>query len=164
MKHAIVAMAAGVMVGCAGHARVEKEPARVTVDQTLNAFHAAAANADYAGYFANWTGESVFLGTDATERWEGDAFKAFARPYFERGQGWTYLPRKRNVSVSEDGRTAWFDELLENEKYGECRGSGVLLRRGERWVIVQYNLSFPIPNDLAGETTGRIREFLSRAK
>lgn len=37
-----------------------------------------------------------------------------------------------------------------NEKYGECRGSGVLLREGGEWRIAQYNLTVPIPNDLMG--------------
>jgi len=131
-----------------------------SINSTLNNFHVAASRADFDGYFATWSDQSVFLGTDATERWEGKQFKDFAKPYFEKGQGWTYLPRDRHISTSKDGNIAWFDELLDNDKYGECRGSGVLLRGTEGtggWVIVQYNLSFPIPNDIAGDVTAKIK-------
>ena len=60
--------------------------------------------------------------------------------------------------IAADGRTAWFDELLDNAKYGECRGSGILQRYGEEWKIEQYNLTIPMPNDLAAEFVARIRE------
>lgn len=149
---------AACVVGAAGcatqHQHVDGEPAN-SPNQVLNNFHVAASRADFDAYFAAWTEQSVFLGTDATERWEGRQFKDFAKPYFEKGQGWTYLPRERHVTI--EGSTAWFDELLDNEKYGECRGSGVLLQRRGTWVIVQYNLSFPIPNDMAAEVTGKIK-------
>ena len=44
---------------------------------------------------------------------------------------------------------AWFDELLDNENYGECRGSGVLTRTLGGWKILQYNLTLTVPNDVA---------------
>jgi hypothetical protein len=134
-----------------------REPPATSPEQVLDAFHAAAARADYEGYFAAWTDASVFLGTDATERWVGQEFRDFAKPHFDSGRGWTYRPRARRVSISRDGRTAWFDELLDNDKYGECRGSGVLERRGDSWVILQYNLGIPMPNDAADELVQRIR-------
>lgn len=58
--------------------------------------------------------------------------------------------------MSGDGATAWFDELLSNDAYGTCRGSGVLLLTGSGWRIAQYNLSIPIPNDLAAEIVAMI--------
>ena len=165
MNRAILLLACFVLSACNttkfGHAMNPQ----ASINSTLNSFHAAAANADFERYFATWTSQSVFLGTDATERWEGNAFKDFARPYFEKGQGWSYLPRDRHVSLSSDGNAAWFDELLENEKYGTCRGSGVLLRDSQGgWTIVQYNLSFPIPNDLAAEVTTRVKTWKPPAK
>ena len=51
-----------------------------------------------------------------------------------------------------------FDELLENEKYGTCRGSGVLIATPEGWRIAQYNLTFVVPNDIALEVVKTIRE------
>jgi len=61
--------------------------------------------------------------------------------------------------VSADGAFAWFDEVLDNEGYGECRGSGVLERRAQRWVVRQYNLTVPVPNDLLRGVVERIRAF-----
>ena len=49
------------------------------------------------------------------------------------------------MSFTPDGRTAYFDELLDNEDLGEMRGSGVLVREDGAWKVAQYNLSIPIP-------------------
>jgi hypothetical protein len=135
------------------------EPVAAHIAQLLDEFHSAASKSDFDAYFRHWDALSVFLGTDATERWEGKGFKDFAKPYFEKGKGWTYRPRNRHVSVSPDARTAWFDELLDNDKYGECRGSGVFIRTDSGYILVQYNLSIPMPNDLAPEFTDKIRRF-----
>lgn len=118
-------------------------------EQTLDALHAAAARADGKAYFALFEPHAVFLGTDATERWTLEQFRAYAEPHFAKGQGWTYTPSDRNVRLSNDGRTAWFDERVTNAKYGECRGTGVLVRGSDGgWRIAQYNLSKPVPNEL----------------
>jgi hypothetical protein len=121
----------------------------------LDDFHDAAAKADYARYFSHWTEESVFLGTDATERWVGNQFGAFAKPIFDKGKGWTYRPHDRHISGA--GETVFFDELLDNEKLGLCRGSGVLRRVGAEWKVMQYNLSISVPNEKALQVAELIR-------
>jgi len=133
-------------------------PDTSAVAAALDDFHDAASKADGARYFAHFAPDAVFLGTDATERWTLAEFRAFAEPYFSKGRGWTYTPKERHVTIGPDGSTAWFDEILWNEKYGTCRGSGVLLKIDGAWRIAQYNLSIPIPNDLAGDITERIRK------
>jgi hypothetical protein len=118
---------------------------------TLDALHDAASRADGAAYFALFEPGAVFLGTDASERWTVAEFRAYAEPYFSQGKGWTYavIGGKRHIERSADGGVAWFDEALTNEKYGECRGTGVLrLGADGRWRIVQYNLVKPVPNEL----------------
>ncbi|QFU75297.1 DUF4440 domain-containing protein [Halioglobus maricola] len=117
-------------------------------NNVLDAFHRAAAEADLDTYFSLLTEEVVFLGTDGTERWQGDEFREFARPHFESGRGWEYRPLSRNVAYSEDGDIAWFDEALEHDKLGHCRSSGVLQRVDGQWKVAQYNLSVPVPNGL----------------
>jgi ketosteroid isomerase-like protein len=131
---------------------------RAAIDAVLDAFHAAAAAADEESYFATLAPRAVFLGTDGGERWGGDEYRAFVHSYFSRGKGWTYRPSRRSVEIAADGGTAWFDERLENEWYGECRGTGVLQLREAEWRIEQYNLTIPIPNDVAAEVVARIRE------
>ena len=130
---------------------------RMSVDQTLDRFHNAAANADEKAYFDCFAPEGVFIGTDAKERWDVQAFRAFAHPYFAQGKGWTYRATERHVELSPSRDVAWFDELLQNEKLGTCRGSGVLQLIGGEWKVAQYNLSIPIPNDRAGEVVELIR-------
>ena len=130
----------------------------VPVETVLDAFHAAASAADEERYLAVLAPHAVFLGTDGGERWEGDEYRAFVHRYFSQGKGWTYVPSSRSITVAADGRTAWFDERLENEWYGECRGTGVLQLHEGEWKIEQYNLTIPIPNELAAEVVARIRD------
>lgn len=136
----------------------DRPGAEGVVHQALNNFHRAASTADSLAYFGAFTADGVFLGTDATERWTVEEFKGYARGSFSRGRGWHYVPTERWVTVSPDGRTAWFDERLINASYGETRGSGALLLTETGWKVAQYNLTIPIPNALAREFATRIRE------
>ena len=130
---------------------------RTSVDATLNAWHRAAAEANESRYFGAMAPEFVFLGTDATERWDLASFRAFAHPYFAKGKAWTFTPRDRYVILSPTGEIAWFDEKLDSTTYGECRGTGVLRRIDGAWKIAHYNLTIPIPNDLAKTVVEMIR-------
>lgn len=129
----------------------------VRIEAVLDGFHAAASSADESEYLALLAPDAVFLGTDGGERWAGETYRAFIHSYFSRGIGWTYTPAQRSVAVAVDGGTAWFDERLENDSYGACRGTGVLQLRDGEWRVEQYNLTIPIPNELAGEVVARIR-------
>ena len=143
----------------------------------LDDFHDAASRADGDRYFGHFAPDGVFLGTDPAERWTVTDFRKYAEPHFSSagGGGWTYvtLDDGRRVSISPCGTTAWFDERLGNDKYGECRGTGVLVmsnegggRSGEddgdgggEWKVAQYNLTVPIPNDMLADVAHRIREY-----
>ncbi len=116
------------------------------------------ATAGEERYFALLAPKAVFLGTDGEERWVGENYRAFVHPHFSQGKGWTYVPSSRFVVIAAHGRTAWFDERLQNERYGECRGTGVLQLHEGAWKIEQYSLSIPIPNELAAEVVALIRE------
>ena len=128
------------------------------IEAVLDEFHAAASKADEEAYFARLALSAVFLGTDPGERWAGEDYRDFVHRYFSQGKGWTYTPSRRTVEIAVDGQTAWFDERVENEWYGECRGTGVLQLREGEWKIEQYNLTIPIPNELAADVVAKIRE------
>lgn len=137
---------------------VQAGPAEDAAGQLLDRFHRAAAMAKFDEYFASFTADGVFIGTDASERWTVEQFKAYAKPHFEKGRGWTYTKVERNINVSADGGHASFDELLDNTSLGRCRGTGVLRRVDGQWRIEQYHLTIPVPNELAADVVKRIRE------
>ena len=130
------------------------------VAAVLDALHEAAAHARTEAYFHLFSEDAVYIGTDVAEFWTLQEFKSYVLPYFSKGRGWTYIPRSREIDLSSSGDIAWFHEILDSESYGTTRGTGVLVRDGEKgWLIAQYPLTFPVPNDLAGEITDRIKAF-----
>jgi len=161
----LLATAGGGAAALAGTDKAATQPAAADGDRAagvadaLDAFHAAATAADEEKYFGLFAPDGVFLGTAAEERWTVEEFRAFVHPYFSQGKGWTYTPRpgRRHIGLSPDASVAWFDEVLDNAKYGECRGTGALRRIDGRWRIVQYNLMIPIPNEVAPKVVEMIR-------
>jgi broad specificity phosphatase PhoE len=154
----LLVVAGSLAVGAPGAPAGEDDwAARDAVGATLDDLHAAASAADEERYFGHFAPEARFLGTDATERWSLEAFRAYAHPHFEKKRGWTYRASARQVRIAPGGDVAWFDESLENASLGTCRGSGVLRRIEGAWKVALYDLSIPIPNDLAVEVVRRIR-------
>ena len=125
-----------------------KEEAKINA--VLDAWHKAAAEAQFDTYFSLMTPNGVFIGTDATENWQNDAFRAFAKPFFEKGKAWDFKVLERHIYFSKDHQTAWFDELLDTQMK-ICRGSGVLVKSGKQWKIAHYVLSMTVPNDKTNE-------------
>ncbi|WP_163863031.1 nuclear transport factor 2 family protein [Myxococcus eversor] len=130
---------------------------KAAITTVLDDWHKAAADADEARYFGYFTPDAVYMGTDATERWTRDEFRAWAKPYFSKGKAWSFKAVSRYIFVSKDGAVAWFDEALDTPNLGPSRGSGVLVKDGATWKIAQYNLSIPIPNDIMDEVVKRIQ-------
>lgn len=136
---------------------VAQEEARMTVDSLLTAWHRAAAEADFEGYFGAMAEGGVFIGTDASENWDKNAFMAFSKPYFDRGRAWSFQAVERHIFISPDGQTAWFDELLDTWMQ-LCRGSGVAVLTDRGWKIAHYVLSLTMPNDAVQEAIALKRE------
>lgn len=124
-----------------------QSPAIAQIDQLLNAWHQAAAQANAKAYFGAMSDDAVYIGTDAGENWTKKQFQAFAQPYFDRGKAWDFKPLQRHIYLSPDGKTAWFDELLDTWMK-ICRGSGVLQKEKGQWKIKHYVLSTTVPNEL----------------
>jgi ketosteroid isomerase-like protein len=130
------------------------------VNTRLDKFHLAAAQADWQGYFSLYTDDAIFIGTDASETWTLDELKHYAKPAFDSGKGWTYVPIERHIYFSKDNTLAWFDEMLSHEKLGLTRGTGVLeLSDNGQWKIAQYHLVMPIPNALIKDVAEQIKTF-----
>ena len=135
---------------------VEKEQ----INKVLDNLHKYASEANGEKYFQLFNDQAVFHGTDLNERWSIDEFKKYAQNRFDTGTGWTYKSLERNIFINSSNTTAWFDEILINEKYGKFRGTGVLSKVDDMWKIDQYNLLLPIPNDLLLKYTKEVKEYL----
>lgn len=121
-----------------------------TVNAFLDTWHAAAGKADYNAYFDKIAEDGIYIGTDATENWTKKQFEAFSKPYFDKGAAWDFKALQRNIFFSKDGKTVWFNELLDTHMK-VCQGSGVLEKVGKEWKIKQYVLSMTFPNEAIDE-------------
>ncbi|MFT5357273.1 MAG: ketosteroid isomerase-like protein [Polyangiales bacterium] len=127
-------------------------PEPEAVASVLDRMHLAAGEADEETYFGCYSEDSIFMGTDATERWTKAEFQAYAHPFFARGSAWAFRAVRREIIFSETNALAWFDEDLETNALGPARGSGVLRRDADgRWLVVHYNLALTIPNERFSE-------------
>ena len=138
------------------------------LEQMLDAWHKAAAEANFEDYFGAMAEESIFVGTDATENWNKNEFMAYSKPYFDRGRAWSFTAIQRNLYLAGSGGMAWFDELLSTQM-GICRGSGVLEKIGGEWKIRHYVLSLDVPNENVSDLVALKKErdslfILSRAR
>ncbi|MDX1586955.1 MAG: nuclear transport factor 2 family protein, partial [Balneolaceae bacterium] len=103
---------------------------------------------------------SIFMGTDATERWTVAEFKPWSKPYFERGSAWSFEAVERHVYFSDNGNVSWFDEVLDTPNLGPSRGTGVLVKGEGSWKIAHYNLSIPIPNAIVDTVVNQVEKAL----
>ena len=76
------------------NARAEAE-----VRAVLDAWHLAAAESNEEAYFARMTEDAIFLGTDATERWNRQQFQEYAHRPFSEGRGWRMRAIRRDVAL-----------------------------------------------------------------
>ncbi len=123
---------------------------RQNINSLLNNWHKAAATADEDIFFGSMTQDAIYLGTDKTERWTRTDFEKWSKPFFEKKSAWSFTPKDRIIYFSPNGKTAWFEELLDTWM-GICRGSGVLLLTEKGWKIKHYNLALTVDNDKMNE-------------
>ncbi|TFW19324.1 hypothetical protein E4L96_11880 [Massilia arenosa] len=121
----------------------------------IDQWHDDAAHARPA-YFDKIAPDGVYIGTDKTELWHREEFRAWAKPYFARGSAWSFKAVKRNVYWAPDRSVIWFDELLDTQM-GPCQASGVIRRTAKGFQIEHYQLSMAVPNELGKQVTSLIQ-------
>ena len=126
--------------------RVNTISEKEAIQTVLINWHKNAAEANFDAYFNAMSNKSIFIGTDASENWNIEAFKNFSKPHFDKGKAWNFNAFNRNIYIDPEGNIAWFDELLDTWM-GICRGSGVLKKTDNSWKIEHYVLSLTTPND-----------------
>lgn len=130
-----------IMVRCQSTSHSTSE-----IHTVMEQWHDDAANGQLESYFDAIHDNGYYLGTDKTENWSKSEFYTFCKPHFEDGKGWDFETEDRTVKFSEDGKFAWFHEILDTWM-GPCRGSGVLVSTVDGWKIMQYNLTILVDND-----------------
>lgn len=135
---------------CKSYQVVNADEDKRAVNATLEAWHKAAAEAKFETYFSLMTVDGVFIGTDATENWQNEAFRNFSKPFFDKGKAWNFTSVERTIYFDDNKKIAWFDELLSTQMK-ICRGSGVLKKQNGKWKIAHYVLSIAIPNENTAE-------------
>lgn len=142
--------------------KTDRAESKAAINGVMDDWHEAAAAADFERYFNHFASDSaIFMGTDATERWTVAEFKPWAKPHFQDAPAWNFTPVQRHVYISDEGETAWFDEVLGTPNLGPARGAGVLVKQDTAWRIAHYNLSIPIPNAIADTVVKQIEEALN---
>jgi hypothetical protein len=140
-----------------GQAADPAAPYTRQINAFIDAWHDDAAHARPA-YFDKMARNGVYIGTDKTELWDRDQFKAWAKRFFDKGSAWSFKATRRNVYMSADKKFIWFDELLDTQM-GVCQASGVLRKTEKGFEIEHYQLSIAVPNPVADKVTRTIKEF-----
>lgn len=148
------------LVACSQH--TDTASPKEAINHVLDDWHEAAADGDFERYFGHFASDSaIFMGTDATERWTVAEFKPWSEPHFTDAPAWDFTPIERHIYISDEGETAWFDEVLDTPNLGPARGTGVLVKQDTAWKIAHYNLSIPIPNAIADTVVQQVQRALN---
>jgi len=158
IKNIIIVSVLVVQTICLAQGKDHLTPLKQEINQIVEQWHKAASDASFDTYFGLMTDDAIFIGTDATENWNLPDFKAFSKPYFDKGKAWSFRALERNLFAQPDTNLAWFDELLDTQM-GICRGSGVLEKTTKGWKIKHYVLSIAIPNENVKEITALKKTF-----
>lgn len=140
----------GLLTACQPTEEAESIANHTDIHMVMDAWHHAASVADSTTYFGTMASEeSIFIGTDETERWTTSEFKSWSRRYFQRASAWTFIPVPGERHIRSLGDVAWLDEKLDSEHMGRCRGTAILIFDHGRnsWKIDHYTLSFAVPNE-----------------
>ena len=134
---------------------------RKQINAFIDEWHDDAAYARPA-YFDKIARHGIYIGTDKTELWNRDQFKAWAQRAFARKSAWSFKAVKRNVYMSADKKFIWFDELLDTQM-GPCQASGVIRKTDKGFEIEHYQLSIAVPNEVADKVTRLVKEHDARS-
>jgi len=97
IKKVIILSVLLVQTICLAQDKDPLTPLKEEINQVIEHWHKAAADASFDAYFGLMTDDAIFIGTDATENWKLPDFKAFSKPYFDKGKAWSFSTLERNL-------------------------------------------------------------------
>jgi ketosteroid isomerase-like protein len=165
MRLFVLSCALALVLGAAGCASQPEK--KVDLDAAVVAARAAVdqfpivmdtEDMDLASRLIAHDADIVGFGTDATERWVGwDSIKTAMQKQFDSFSDSHITVHDQVVKVAPSGDVAWFSELMDwNMKADDqtvslqgVRLTGVLEKRPEGWVIVQFHTSMPVQGQAA---------------
>jgi ketosteroid isomerase-like protein len=135
--------------------RIDLQAEKAAVKQTVDQFETMLENDDVSMLESMMAHDNdmVNFGTDASERWVGwDQLKSSVEAQFAAFESTRLTVKDQSIRVHPSGRVAWFSEVVDwavvsGGKPIEIPGSrltGVLEKRNDRWVIVQFHASVPV--------------------
>ena len=68
----------------------DHDTTRWRLNVAIDKWHRDAADGNHDDYIGAMTGDGVFIGTDATERWTTAEFSVWSKPYFDRKKTWNF--------------------------------------------------------------------------
>lgn len=97
--------------------------------------------------------DMVIYGTDAPEQWVGwEPFKTTVAEMFTALESIKITVKNRSIKVHSSGDVAWFSQIWDWDLVVEGkpvrsegqRFTGVLEKRNDEWVFVQFHNSVPV--------------------
>jgi len=147
MKKIIFLLSLGIFASCQN---TNSELVIERLNEKVDQWHLDASEANFDSYFGFIAEDGIFIGTDVSERWSKEEFAEFSKPYFDRGQAWSFTKKERIVRLNKRKDVAWFDEVLDTWM-GDCRSTGVLSLKDGEWKLDHYQLSVTIDNELMAQ-------------
>ena len=149
----LVLSALGTSWGCTS--AVDRTTDAAAVRSAVDDFWQAIGEQDF-GLLSTVVAEDdeiVIFGTDAAERWVGSAAYLAAEHQMMQAFDVKNLTRRdETLRIGNAVDVAWFSTVFDMEveidgeaaRYEGLRTTGVMEKRGDRWVIVQSHTSVPV--------------------
>lgn len=158
MKRVIVDLViVGIIVcflsGCTQRVDIETEKAEVisVLDQWIQALE--TEDVDLLSKIIAHDDDIIVFGTDADERVVGwERLRQLSIEMFESVDETDLTVRDRVIKVHRSGEVAWFSEINDYSmvsmgkslKLSGLRFTGVLEKRSDNWIVVQWHVSVPV--------------------
>ncbi len=147
-----------ITAGCTQTVDIESEKAKVkTVVDNFEQVWETEDMELFSGIMAK-DADMVNYGTDTAEHFVGwEELKKAVEKMFPSFENIKLTVKDQVIKVHPSGKVAWFSEVVDWDLVAEgepvriegCRFTGVLEKRNDNWVFVQFHNSVPVAGQVA---------------